>query len=597
MKREPRQMLCRLMQEADAVAFIQDGRRCRAMLNDLCGPLGKGRNVFEREIALLALAQDAGVAQRLWQARRQQGALLPAVLLAREIDGLLKVFMLKEAAARWAVVSWGLALGIIAEEPEDLFRPVIYDFTATPTVIEEGKPVWLSWTVGGTRLTSTLNAGLGDVTGRESIEIYPDAPKRTYTLTVRNSRGEDRRSVQVNAPELRILRFNANKTVGVEGGTVLLSWEVAHARQVSIYPEVGDVTGEQGREVTVGGTDTTFTLTALGHFGQVATATFHLKVAKITAFSAEPPRMGGRALLPARTFNLAWSTKSVERAEISGIGEVPVRGRVAIPEAAGKVSYTLSATTASGDVLRETRRLRPCRIRAFEAGSSLVFDGMKVRLSWRVSGARRLYVKGLEARGLKEVTGLRSLEVVARASMTELMLIVVGDVNVARRALELHFVPRPAQVEVSLPDKVHEVAFPEEVLAVPFPEEALSLPFSGEALAVPFPEEALSVPFPEEAWSLSFPADVLLTADLEEELDALLCKRMREEEERRKEEEQRMESEKEADDMLEGGEEAPPGNEPPTLREATGEAPDKRRKAWLGGARATLTRILNGTIR
>jgi hypothetical protein len=72
--------------------------------------------------------------------------------------------------------------------------PVITRFTATPSVIQRGQPVTLSWSVqGAARLD--LGPGIGVVTG-SSLTIWPGRPD-SYVLTATNPAGSDTARVEV----------------------------------------------------------------------------------------------------------------------------------------------------------------------------------------------------------------------------------------------------------------------------------------------------------------------------------------------------------------------------------------------------------------
>lgn len=80
----------------------EDPRRCRALLMDLCGE-------SRREIFVLVSAVEEGVPAEL----HQSPAGVPTeLLLARLTERLVDNRALDEEAARWAVESWALALGM-----------------------------------------------------------------------------------------------------------------------------------------------------------------------------------------------------------------------------------------------------------------------------------------------------------------------------------------------------------------------------------------------------------------------------------------------------------------------------------------------------
>jgi len=84
-----------------------DPRRCEAMLKDCCP-------AHRREIAALVVAQRSRVATDLLAPPAGQPMVL---LLKRLVQRLLDEHPMTEDAARWAVESWALALGVIDAPP------------------------------------------------------------------------------------------------------------------------------------------------------------------------------------------------------------------------------------------------------------------------------------------------------------------------------------------------------------------------------------------------------------------------------------------------------------------------------------------------
>lgn len=107
----PRQKLCELIKRYDA-SLCHHPSRLEGLLRDFCGQ-------YRREIAVLINAAKEGVATDLLSSQN-----IPTnILLTRLTKRLQNNFGLEEEAARWAVESWGLALGIIST-------------TELPTVLE-----------------------------------------------------------------------------------------------------------------------------------------------------------------------------------------------------------------------------------------------------------------------------------------------------------------------------------------------------------------------------------------------------------------------------------------------------------------------------
>ncbi|NCC94855.1 MAG: hypothetical protein EOM10_16585, partial [Opitutae bacterium] len=83
--------------------LADDPRRCEAMLKDLCG-------AQRREIAVLIAALRERVASDLLTTNAHQH---PSLLMTRLTQRLIDDLALQPEAARWAVESWALALGVI----------------------------------------------------------------------------------------------------------------------------------------------------------------------------------------------------------------------------------------------------------------------------------------------------------------------------------------------------------------------------------------------------------------------------------------------------------------------------------------------------
>lgn len=86
-------------------AVIEDARRCEGLLRDYCG-------AYRREVSVLVMALEERVVEDMLAA---PASTTPReVLLARLSVRLCDHLALSEPAARWAVDSWALALGVIS---------------------------------------------------------------------------------------------------------------------------------------------------------------------------------------------------------------------------------------------------------------------------------------------------------------------------------------------------------------------------------------------------------------------------------------------------------------------------------------------------
>jgi formylglycine-generating enzyme required for sulfatase activity len=108
MSPQPRQQLVELVARYGR-ELAEDPRRCEALLRDYCSE-------YKREITLLVSAARERVAAELWAGRDSVPA---ATLLARLTRRLYDNLGIAEGFARWAVESWALALGVIADPTAD----------------------------------------------------------------------------------------------------------------------------------------------------------------------------------------------------------------------------------------------------------------------------------------------------------------------------------------------------------------------------------------------------------------------------------------------------------------------------------------------
>ncbi|MGI9106503.1 MAG: right-handed parallel beta-helix repeat-containing protein [Pyrinomonadaceae bacterium] len=101
----PRQKLCEIVRRHGR-SVIERPRRCEGLLRDYCGP-------YRREVSVLVMALEEHVAADLLAVH---AGMPRAVLFAKLISRLSDNLALSENAARWAVNSWALALGVVARE-------------------------------------------------------------------------------------------------------------------------------------------------------------------------------------------------------------------------------------------------------------------------------------------------------------------------------------------------------------------------------------------------------------------------------------------------------------------------------------------------
>jgi hypothetical protein len=158
-------------------------------------------------------------------------------------------------------------------------RGALLLFQAEPEVTVEGCPVRLTWRVAGSGRVH-IDGGIGDVDEAGTREVLP-AGDIVYTLTA-EARGGRRStaSVAVRVVKLKVLLFQAEPEVTVEGRPVRLTWVVAGSRRVSIDGGVGPV-GEAGTCKVLPTAGTVYTLTAEAEGGRRATASVAVPVMPI----------------------------------------------------------------------------------------------------------------------------------------------------------------------------------------------------------------------------------------------------------------------------------------------------------------------------
>jgi predicted transcriptional regulator len=98
----PRMKLCDILKDND-LAILEDSKRLRAILNDLC----KGK--YSREINAIIGALDEHVPQEMQKSQNQ----IPYTILSNQMSQkLLKNTYLSEDLIKWTIESWASALGI-----------------------------------------------------------------------------------------------------------------------------------------------------------------------------------------------------------------------------------------------------------------------------------------------------------------------------------------------------------------------------------------------------------------------------------------------------------------------------------------------------
>ncbi len=244
-------------------------------------------------------------------------------------------------------------------------RPIVVHFAATPPHVENGSSTTLSWHIRNAVDTLTLEPGIGDVTGRDSIVVSP-SQTTAYTLTARNQAGTTSVRTVVTVGRPVIARFTASPTLIYQGGQATLSWSIlGHVDRLTLEPGIGDITN-QTQFIVSPSQDTVYTLTAYNSAGN-DTAQVEVTVApppEITSFDADP-----EAINDGDDAMLIWTISGTVQSLILEPGHRDVTGQNQVNVSPTETTtYTLNATNGSGsDVATSLVRVSP-------ATELLVFD-------------------------------------------------------------------------------------------------------------------------------------------------------------------------------------------------------------------------------
>jgi hypothetical protein len=152
---------------------------------------------------------------------------------------------------------------------EDDRLPAIDSFTCNPGKIVAGDSVNLAWAVSnatGVSIDPVLGSGL-PASGSRSVQPNNSA---TYTLTASNKFGTRKSTVNVSVEQPNpptINNFTADSLKIDSGNSVLLSWTVSDATNISIEPSIAGGLQATGSTSVSPTQSTTYTLVASNKFG------------------------------------------------------------------------------------------------------------------------------------------------------------------------------------------------------------------------------------------------------------------------------------------------------------------------------------------
>jgi hypothetical protein len=193
----------------------------------------------------------------------------------------------------------------------------------------------------------------------------------------------------------QILRFEANPLTIAPGGQSTLSWTTSGATQVSISPNVGNVTANGSTTVTPSAT-TTYTLTATSSDGKSVTAPITVTVApanipQILTFVATPQNIS-----PGQSTKICWQVNGSTNITITTVGSNLNSNDCATVTPTQTTTYTLTATNASGQIQGNvTVNVGTVQILTFTADPPYSgVAGGAVTLTWTTANATSVVLIG-----------------------------------------------------------------------------------------------------------------------------------------------------------------------------------------------------------
>lgn len=244
-------------------------------------------------------------------------------------------------------------------------RPIVVQFTATPSHVNNGGSTTLRWHIRNAVDTLTLEPGIGDVTGRDQI-VVSLSETTTYVLTARNQAGATSAQTVVTVGKPVITRFAALPPLIYENGQATLSWSIlGRVDHLTLEPGIGNVTGRT-QVIVSPSQDTVYTLTAHNPAGS-DTEQVEVTVApppEITSFKANH-----EAINEGDDTTLSWTISgTVQSLTLEpGMGDVAGQSQVKVSPTE-TTTYTLTAQNGSGSDAAETL------VRVSPETELLVFD-------------------------------------------------------------------------------------------------------------------------------------------------------------------------------------------------------------------------------
>ncbi|MFK7924740.1 MAG: zinc finger Ran-binding domain-containing protein [Bacteroidia bacterium] len=228
-----------------------------------------------------------------------------------------------------------------------LNAPKIIDFAATENQIQVDYPCIFHWDIeNGAELY--IDRGVGKVSGRSFAEILLEEPG-IYTLTARNASGEDHAQIELFLPLPEIGVFYTGSEIIRLGQASWLHWEINNATEITLLPDVGDLTGQTKIELYPDQT-TEYTLRASNFSGMVeAKVQLTLPPPVIKDFSTSSP-----ISTEGEPVTISWKVENAYRIEIlPDVGPVEPEGSCKIKPYKAYTDLRLCAYGHSGESERE----------------------------------------------------------------------------------------------------------------------------------------------------------------------------------------------------------------------------------------------------
>lgn len=264
------------------------------------------------------------------------------------------------------------------------------NITASPTSIEPGGTVTLSWTSLNAD-SCTIEPDIGSVPVSGSRSVSPSATT-TYTITATRGSETDTSSVTitVTANPPPTVTITANPASIQEGQSATLSWTSSNATSCSIDQGIGGVELNGTRSVSPAVT-TTYTITATGAGG---TTTAYTTITVTAAPPGPTPTVtinsNPQSISYGGSSTLSWSSTNADWCEIQpGIGEVNLSGSMPVSPLV-TTTYAITAHGQGGtatSTVTVTVAAPPAPTVQISANPTTIVVGSSTTLSWTSTNA------------------------------------------------------------------------------------------------------------------------------------------------------------------------------------------------------------------